>query len=103
MLATSSPLHHLCHTWHVLFDRLCALLLAVLFPAGLQLCFDFIQSAADGRLYCIECNPRTSSVITEFHDSTQLAAGEPAHLPVIDCAKLFLEALRAERDISKRT
>lgn len=39
-----------------------------------QLCFDFIESAKDGRLYCIECNPRTSSVITEFHDSSQLAA-----------------------------
>ncbi|KAF6265263.1 hypothetical protein COO60DRAFT_1457169 [Scenedesmus sp. NREL 46B-D3] len=39
-----------------------------------QLCFDFIESSADGRLYCIECNPRTSSVITEFHDSTQLEA-----------------------------
>jgi hypothetical protein len=44
--------------------------------ACVQLCFDFIQSAADSQLYCIECNPRTSSVITEFHDSTQLAAGE---------------------------
>jgi hypothetical protein len=40
-----------------------------------QLCFDFIQSSADGRLYCIECNPRTSSVITEFHNNPQLATG----------------------------
>jgi hypothetical protein len=31
-------------------------------------------------MYCIECNPRTSSVITEFHDSTQLAAGELVRL-----------------------
>lgn len=49
----------------------------VLSPAAaLQLCFDFIESAADGRLYCIECNPRTSSIITEFHDNPDLATGE---------------------------
>eukprot|EP00775_Hariotina_reticulata_P007119 gene7120-7333_t len=44
--------------------------------AGLtgQLCFDFIKSSVDGQLYCIECNPRTSSVITEFHDNPALAA-----------------------------
>lgn len=42
----------------------------------LQLCFDFMESADDGKLYCIECNPRTSSVITEFHDNPALATGE---------------------------
>lgn len=46
------------------------------FLVVLQLCFDFMESAADGKLYCIECNPRTSSVITEFHDNTALATGE---------------------------
>eukprot|EP00878_Enallax_costatus_P031410 GHUV01034351.1.p1 GENE.GHUV01034351.1~~GHUV01034351.1.p1 ORF type:complete len:435 (+),score=89.55 GHUV01034351.1:118-1305(+) len=38
-----------------------------------QLCFDFMESSDDGQLYCIECNPRTSTVITEFHDNAQLA------------------------------
>lgn len=48
---------------------------AVTTAVPLQLCFDFIESAADGQLYCIECNPRTSTVITEFHDNTELVAG----------------------------
>jgi hypothetical protein len=51
--------------------------------AVLQLCFDFIESSADGRLYSIECNPRTSTVITEFHDNPELAAGTaPASIAV---------------------
>lgn len=33
-----------------------------------QLCFDFMLNRADGRLYAFECNPRTSSVMLEFHD-----------------------------------
>lgn len=40
-----------------------------------QLCFDFIESSADGQLYSIECNPRTSTVITQFHDNPELATG----------------------------
>lgn len=44
--------------------------------AALQLCFDFIESAADGQLYCIECNPRTSTIITEFHDNPHLVTGK---------------------------
>ena len=38
-----------------------------------QLCFDYMRNSKDGKLYCIECNPRTSTVITEFHDHTGLA------------------------------
>ncbi|MCW3038723.1 MAG: ATP-grasp fold domain protein DUF201-type, partial [Solirubrobacterales bacterium] len=38
-----------------------------------QVSFDFIQ-APDGRLYAIECNPRTHSAITMFHDHPGLAA-----------------------------
>lgn len=33
-----------------------------------QLCFDFMLNHADGHLYSFECNPRTSSVILEYHD-----------------------------------
>eukprot|EP00877_Chromochloris_zofingiensis_P006591 jgi/Chrzof1/2185/Cz11g05110.t1 len=43
-----------------------------------QVCLDFIQSQADGRFYCIECNPRTSSIITEYHDHPGLAAAYTA-------------------------
>jgi hypothetical protein len=47
------------------------------FVGGLQLTgqvsFDFIQTD-DGRLYAIECNPRTHSAITMFHDHPDLAA-----------------------------
>jgi len=38
-----------------------------------QISFDFIV-AGDGRVYPIECNPRTHSAITMFHDHPQLAA-----------------------------
>jgi hypothetical protein len=38
-----------------------------------QLSFDFIE-AADGQVYSIECNPRTHSAITMFHDHPQVAA-----------------------------
>jgi hypothetical protein len=41
-----------------------------------QVSFDFIQSA-DGLVYAIECNPRTHSAITMFHDHPQVA---PAYL-----------------------
>ena len=37
-----------------------------------QISFDFLQ-ADDGRLYAIECNPRTHSAITMFHDHPGLA------------------------------
>jgi hypothetical protein len=37
-----------------------------------QVSFDFIE-AADGSLYAIECNPRTHSAITLFHDHPGLA------------------------------
>ena len=38
-----------------------------------QLSFDFIQ-APDGRVYAIECNPRTHSAVTMFYDHPDLAA-----------------------------
>lgn len=38
-----------------------------------QVSFDFIE-AEDGRAYAIECNPRTHSAITMFHDHPQVAA-----------------------------
>jgi predicted ATP-grasp superfamily ATP-dependent carboligase len=37
-----------------------------------QVSFDFIESA-DGDTYAIECNPRTHSAITMFHDHPQVA------------------------------
>ena len=37
-----------------------------------QLSFDFIESA-DGEIHAIECNPRTHSAITMFHDDPRLA------------------------------
>lgn len=37
-----------------------------------QISFDFIQTA-DNRVYPIECNPRTHSAITTFHDHPQVA------------------------------
>lgn len=37
-----------------------------------QVSFDFIE-AGDGRVYAIECNPRTHSAITMFHDHPELA------------------------------
>lgn len=37
-----------------------------------QVSFDFIE-AADGRVYAIECNPRTHSAITMFHDHPEVA------------------------------
>jgi predicted ATP-grasp superfamily ATP-dependent carboligase len=38
-----------------------------------QVSFDFIE-AADGHAYAIECNPRTHSAITMFHDHPEVAA-----------------------------
>jgi hypothetical protein len=51
-----------------------------------QFSFDFIE-AADGNVYAIECNPRTHSAITTFHDHRQLASayleeGHPVVTPV---------------------
>ena len=48
-----------------------------------QFSFDFIE-AADGNVYAIECNPRTHSAITTFHNHPQLASAylEEGH-PVI--------------------
>lgn len=48
-----------------------------------QVSFDFIE-ADDGHAYAIECNPRTHSAITMFHDHPQVAAAylEDGH-PVI--------------------
>ncbi len=43
-----------------------------------QVSFDFIQ-ADDGRLYAIECNPRTHSAITMFYDHPDLAAAYLDH------------------------
>ncbi len=38
-----------------------------------QISFDFIQSAEDGKVYPIECNPRTHSAITMFYNHPELA------------------------------
>lgn len=38
-----------------------------------QICLDFIQ-AEDGTVYPIECNPRTSTCITMFHDQPKIVA-----------------------------
>ena len=38
-----------------------------------QVSFDFIRAADNGQLVAIECNPRTHSAITTFHDSELLA------------------------------
>jgi predicted ATP-grasp superfamily ATP-dependent carboligase len=45
-----------------------------------QFSFDFIE-AANGDVYAIECNPRTHSAITLFHNHPQLASAylEPGH------------------------
>jgi glutathione synthase/RimK-type ligase-like ATP-grasp enzyme len=38
-----------------------------------QISFDFIQSNQDGKIYPIECNPRTHSAITMFYNHPDLA------------------------------
>ena len=47
------------------------------FGAGLaltgQASFDFIQAEDNGKVYAIECNPRTHSAITMFYDSPVIA------------------------------
>ena len=47
------------------------------FGAGLaltgQASFDFIEAQDDGKVYAIECNPRTHSAITMFYDSAAVA------------------------------
>lgn len=40
-----------------------------------QISFDFMRAHDDGQLYVIECNPRTHSAITAFHDHPSLAEG----------------------------
>jgi hypothetical protein len=52
-----------------------------------QLSFDFIE-ADDGQVYAIECNPRTHSAITLFHNHPELASayledGHPAVAPLV--------------------
>jgi predicted ATP-grasp superfamily ATP-dependent carboligase len=43
-------------------------------PLTGQVSLDFIEAADDGQIYAIECNPRTHSAITLFHDKPELAA-----------------------------
>ncbi len=47
------------------------------FAAGLnitgQASFDFIEADDDGKVYAIECNPRTHSAITMFYDDPRIA------------------------------
>ena len=42
-----------------------------------QVSFDFIQADDDGKIYAIECNPRTHSAITMFYNNPNVA---PAYL-----------------------
>ena len=39
-----------------------------------QASFDFIEAEDDGKIYAIECNPRTHSAITMFYDDPRIAA-----------------------------
>ncbi len=39
-----------------------------------QVSFDFIQATDDGKIYAIECNPRTHSAITMFYNHPDVAA-----------------------------
>ena len=50
-----------------------------------QVSFDFMEAADDGEIYAIECNPRTHSAITVFHDHPDVAKAylEPDPLPQI--------------------
>ena len=58
-----------------------------------QVSFDFIESA-DGNVYAIECNPRTHSAITMFHDHPQVASayltdGHPVITPKPDARPTY--------------
>jgi hypothetical protein len=76
-----------------------------------QVSFDFIE-AADGRVYAIECNPRTHSAITMFHDhpgvadaylrgrtgtSTPLPSGRPTYWIYHEVWRLLTGPDRPER------
>ncbi len=52
-----------------------------------QLCFDFMLNAADGQLYAFECNPRTSTVLLEYHDHPAFADAlyNPEARPGLPC------------------
>lgn len=56
------------------------------FGAGLaltgQASFDFIEADDDGRIYAIECNPRTHSAITLFDDHPQLVEAYLGETPL---------------------
>lgn len=67
------------------------------FAAGLgvtgQLSFDFIE-ANDGQVYAIECNPRTHSAITLFHNHPALACAyleddHPVVTPLVDARPTY--------------
>jgi glutathione synthase/RimK-type ligase-like ATP-grasp enzyme len=58
-----------------------------------QVSFDFIE-AVDGRVYAIECNPRTHSAITMFYDDPRVArayldAGHPTVVPQPDARATY--------------
>ncbi len=56
-----------------------------------QMSFDFIESARDREVYAIECNPRTHSAITMFHDHPDVAAA------YLDDGHLVVEPLAGSR------
>lgn len=61
------------------------------FGAGLNLTgqasFDFIQAHDDGRIYAIECNPRTHSAITMFYNHPDLAQAYLKNQPLQSAIK----------------
>lgn len=60
-----------------------------------QLCFDFMLNQADGHLYAFECNPRTSTVLLEYHDHPLFAEalGNPEVLHTSTYARFLLQTI----------
>ena len=38
-----------------------------------QLCFDYMKSVEDGKLYAFECNPRASTILLNFYNNPAFA------------------------------
>ncbi len=63
--------------------------------ARVQICFDFMEDEHDGMM-TIECNPRNSTVVADFHDSPDFkqvpAYTSAAHLILPSIAHLSMMA-----------
>jgi hypothetical protein len=68
-------------------------------PMSGQVCFDFMLNEADNILYCIECNPRTSTNLLAFYNDERLPVAFFKPQAIIDACVAPLQPLPTARPV----